>query len=273
MPPVKIVKVDPASDGESPRRRKFVPPGKRPNDFNRRFDKTQLKAASHGYTVHRDYAAHYFRWGFAFQRIKYRKTRVLDLGCGQDCPLARVLSFHLAAVPGLMVGVDLNKIAKPFSAAWFSVRDEFSFIDRHEELVEEYGAESFDLATCFEVIEHMHPEDGLKLLRNAADLVSPSGELLLSTPVYNGRKMATNHLHEYGVSELRGLIKSSGAWRVNSRYGTFASWNDIKKVMTQQERALYEELNEYYDHEVLSCFLAPKYPDASRNNVWVLRRV
>lgn len=83
--------------------------------------------------------------------------------------------------------------------------------------------------------------------------------------------MAANHLKEYTVSELRELIEESGAWRVERRFGTFASWNDIKKVMTPTERALYDELNQYYSHEVLSCFLAPKYPDACRNNVWVLK--
>jgi len=257
---------------DQPKVKKFTPPGKRPNDFSRRFDKTQLKSTSHGFTVHRDYAAHYFRWGFAFQRIQYQKTKILDLGCGQECPLARVLSFRLAAVPALWVGVDLNKITKPFKSQWARVHDDFSFIDRHFELVSKYGLESFDMVTCFEMIEHMHPEDGLKLLENAADLTKKSGEMLLSTPVYNGKKMAANHLHEYGIEELKELIEKSGRWRISRRFGTFASWNDIKKVMSSEERELYEMLNQYYDHEVLSCFLAPKYPDASRNNVWVLKK-
>lgn len=257
---------------EKPVKKKFVPPGKRPNDFNRRFDQTQLKSTTHGFTVHRDYAAHFFRWGFAFKRIEYQKTKILDLGCGQECPLARVLSFRLAAVPALWVGVDLNKIPKPFNSSWAAVKDEFSFIDRHAELIEEYGPRSFDMVTCFEMIEHMHPEDGLKLLKNAADLTRPGGEMLLSTPVYNGRKMAANHLHEYGIDELKDLILSSSDWKIKKRFGTFASWNDIKKVMNAEERELYDTLHEFYDHEVLACFLAPKYPDASRNNVWVLKR-
>lgn len=252
--------------------RKFTPPGKRPNDFDRRFDKTQLKSATYGYTVHRDYAAHFFRWGFMFKKIEYKKTKVLDLGCGQDYPSARVLNFRLPAVPALWVGVDLNKITSKSGIAWTKFHDEFSFVDRHQELISEYGASSFDVAVCFEVIEHMHPADGLKLLQNAADLVKDEGEFLLSTPVYNGKKMAANHLHEYKIDELKELIEKSGRWRVFRRFGTFASWNDIKKVMTVEEKELYEDLNQYYDHEVLSCFLSPKYPDASRNNVWVLKK-
>jgi len=254
-----------------PTRKNFTPPGKRKQNLDRRFDQTQLKSTTHGYTVHRDYAAHFFRWGFAFQRIEYQRTRVLDLGCGQEIPLARVLSFRLSAVPALYVGVDLNKIAKPFKAKWARVHDGFSFVDRHQELMVEYGTHSFQLLTCFEVFEHMHPADGLTLLRNAWDLCSPDGRLILSTPVYNGRRMAANHIKEYTVDEMERVIVDSGVWEVEERFGTFASWNDVKKVITPAEQALYQELNRYYDHEVLSCFLAPKYPDASRNNVWVLR--
>lgn len=253
------------------KKKKFVAPGKRPGNLDRRFDKTQLRSGAYGYTVHRDYAAHYFKWGFMFKKITYQETRVLDVGCGQDCPLARVLSFRLAAVPKLWVGVDLNRIPKPFNSAWARVHDQFNFVDDHERLVKEYD-HGFDVAVCFEMIEHMHVPDGRKLLMNFANLVRPKGELVLSTPVYNGKKMAANHIHEYGIDELRELIESTGKWRVTGRYGTFASWNEIKKVMTEPELALYEELNLYYDHEVLSCFMAPKYPDASRNNVWVLRR-
>jgi SAM-dependent methyltransferase len=222
--------------------------------------------------VHRDYAAHVFRWGFAFKWIKYQKTRVLDIGCGQECPLARTLNFRQAAVPGLWVGVDLNKIDKPFKAKWASVHDQFSFVDRHKELVKEYGSHSFDLVVCFEVMEHMHPDDGLRLLRAAADLAAVGAVMLLSTPVFNEKRMAANHIHEYSVDELETLIIKSGRWSITRRHGTFSSWNELKKVITPQERELYEELLHYYDHEVLSCFLAPKYPDASRNNVWVLTK-
>lgn len=248
----------------------YTPPGKRPQNLDRRFDQTQLKSTLHGKLVHRDYAAHFFRWGFATTYVAQGKTRVLDIGCGQEWPLARQLNQKLGTLPDIYVGVDLNKIQKKPGIRWTNVEDEFNFIDDHEKLAAKYGRR-FDLVTCFEVIEHMHRPDGLKLLKAVRKLVAPNATFLLSTPVYNERKMAANHIKEYTVKELQELIDESGDWTVERRFGTFASWNDLKKVMTPQERALYEELHGYYDHEVLSCFLAPKYPDASRNNVWLLR--
>lgn len=252
-------------------KRGWTAPGRRPQNLDRRFDQTQLKSTAHGKVVHRDYAAHFFRWGFASNFVKQGKTRILDVGCGQEWPIARTLTHKLADVPKQYLGVDLNRVQKKPGMAWSEVRDEFNFVDRHLELVKEFGKQSFDLATCFEVIEHMHPPDGRKLLMAVADLVKPGGTFLLSTPVFNG-KAAANHIHEYTVDELAGMIAKTNKWDLTKRYGTFASWNDLKKVITKAERELYEELHEYYSHEVLSCFLAPKYPDASRNIIWHLTR-
>jgi len=248
----------------------YTAPGKRLQNLDRRFDQTQLKSTHHGKVVHRDYAAHFFRWGYATTYVHQGETRILDIGCGQECPMARQLTKSVSSVPQIYVGVDLNKIQKKPGTAWTNVEDEFNFIDDHEELAAKYGRR-FDLVTCFEVIEHMHRRDGLKLLGAVRALCSSDANFLLSTPVYNGRKMAANHIKEYTVQELTDLIEESGCWKVERRFGTFASWNDLKKVMTSHERGLYEELHRYYDHDVLSCFLAPKYPDASRNNVWLLK--
>lgn len=248
----------------------YTPPGKRPQNLDRRFDQTQLKSNQHGQFVHRDYAAHFFRWGFATKFVELRKTRVLDIGCGQEWPLARQLASKMGSVPDIYVGIDLNPIRKKPGSPWTNVEDKFNFIDDHEKLAEKYGR-TFDLVTCFEVIEHMHRPDGLKLLKAVRKLSAPNATFLLSTPVYNERKMAANHIKEYTVKELQELIDESNDWTVERRFGTFASWNDMKKVISGDERTLYEELHKYYDHDVLSCFLAPKYPDASRNNVWLLK--
>lgn len=245
------------------------PPGTRKQDLDRRFDKTQLRANMHGRLVHRDYAAHFFRWGYA-QRFVGPKTRVLDIGCGQDLPLQNILGASPSTVPELYVGVDMNKL-RECKRKWVLLFDEFNFIDSYPRILnhERVGGVGFDLITCFEVIEHMHVVDGQNLLSAMKTCLRPDGQVLLSTPVYNGRKMAANHIHEYQRDELCMRILDAGL-KIDRIHGTFASWPEIRKVITPEERALYEELLAYYSHEVLSCFLAPKYPEASRNNVWVL---
>ncbi len=251
-------------------RGKLGVPGSKPQDLDRRFDVTQLKEDGHGQRVHRDYAAHFFRWGWASRFVESRKTRVLDVGCGQELPLVRVLTASINTVPAAYVGVDLNVIRKKPGMAWVeAVFDGFSFVDDWRSLID--GREPFDLVSCFEVIEHMHEVDGRRLLEGVVGCMSDDGRFLLSTPVYDGKKMAANHIKEYTVDELATLIDEAGL-EVVERFGTFASWNSIRKACTSQERDLLDETGRFYGGDVLACFLAPKYPDASRNNAWVLKK-
>lgn len=234
-------------------------------DPARQFDTTSLRVGgSQEKTVHRDYAAHFFRWGFA-GRFVNGDVEVLDVGCGVDLAFISILNHPRNNVPKRYVGVDLNK--KPRfvpSRTWAEIHFDFNFLERFKELGQ------FDLVTNFEVIEHMRKPEGEKLLRGLRACLKPTGQLLLSTPVFNG-KAAANHLHEWTIPELRTSIEQAG-FEIVRRHGTFASAQDLKKVVTKEELALTKRLAEYYSGEVLACFLAPLYPDASRNNLWVLRR-
>lgn len=245
-------------------------PGSKPQDLDRRYDTTQLRESGHGTKVHRDYAAHYFRWGWA-SRFVDPTTKVLDVGCGQDLPLVKILTASLSSVPAAYVGVDLNQLTRTTKISWVKdVRGEFDFPGGGwRDIKKTHG--TFDLVTCFEVIEHMHQEDGRRLLAGVRECLADDGTFLLSTPVYNGKKMAANHLREYTVAELQEMIEAAG-FSVVRRHGTFASWNDVRRVCTDAERRLLDEVGSFYGGDVLACFLAPKYPDHSRNNAWVLRR-
>ena len=235
-------------------------------DPNREFDTTSLKTTSHGYRVHRDYGAHFFRWGWVTRQLK-RDLEVLDVGCGVDTPFIRVLSGPEAtvALPKRYVGVDLNPLKNPPNRPWVTYLGEFNFIKRYRELG------TFDRVICLEVIEHMRITEGRKLLRAMRACLKPSGLLYLSTPVFNGNA-AANHLHEYTISELSREVKRAG-FLIQQRFGTFANKSEIKKVALPEELVLLKQLRTYYGDDVLACFLAPLYPDASRNNLWVLEAV
>jgi 2-polyprenyl-3-methyl-5-hydroxy-6-metoxy-1,4-benzoquinol methylase len=187
----------------------------------RRFDKTQLKAGGHGRTVNRDYAAHFFRWGWAARQIKQGES-ILDVGCGQDQPLLYVLASRIQTVPDVYVGVDLNHIPKKSSCKWADIYDEFNFVNNGKWLVDnDKGYTPFDKAVCFEVIEHMAVEDGAQLLDNLHYCLRDGGILYLSTPVFDGYR-AANHIREYTIPELRAMLENSG-FVIERRIGTFAS--------------------------------------------------
>lgn len=235
----------------------------------RRFDKTQLHERTHGQQVHRDYAAHFFRWGWVARHIQ-QGDRILDVGCGQDQPLIKILAGNMNLVPQLYLGVDLNEIPFKFKVKWGVVLDKFDFVGRWKELREAESIGHFNQAVAFEILEHMGSEDAQRLLEGIYELLSPGGTLYLSTPVFDGHR-AVNHVKEWEIPELKGLIEAVG-FKLEHRWGTFANVLEIKKVATPEESAVFDRLKEWFSNDVLSCIFAPYHPDHSRNNLWVCRK-
>ncbi len=238
-----------------------------PKWVNREFDKTSLHAHVQGYQVHRDYAAHFFRWGWVSRKFITPTTKVLDIGCGPDAALVRVLSYKANGIPKSYIGVDLNRLGDMPGFKWCKFCSNFNFSKRWKEL-QRMGP--FNVITCLEVVEHMNMPAMRQMLRGALQLLASGGVMLLSTPVFNG-KAAVNHINEMTVATLQKELHKAG-WIVNKRYGTFMSDGDRKRVASPEESRLIERLKEYYSTDVLACFLAPLYPDASRNNLWICSR-
>jgi hypothetical protein len=120
----------------------------------------------------------------------------------------------------------------------------------------------------------MGVEDGARLLANTFALLRPAGQFFLSTPVFDGQA-AANHIHEYTIPELKEACEQAG-FVVERRIGTFASKPAILRAMREAGDAagefVYGRLEEWFGGDVMATFMAAPYPDASRNNLWVLRK-
>lgn len=238
----------------------------------REFDTTQLKLSGHGRILHRDYSAHFFRWSFA-RRFITAKDNVLEIGCGEDKPLSTILTRGVAAYVNHYVGVDLNKL-KPSSHQRLAFYGEFDFTKRYKELLKTHG--QFDVVVHMEVIEHMSIAHGQQLLKACFECLKPGGVMLMSTPVYDGKRHAANHIHEYTVPELQKLVEKA-KFQVERRFGTFM---DIKHIGKGTEpdgfgmaiRQVKELLMEYFDNDAISNIFGPLYPDQARNNLWICRK-
>lgn len=245
---------------------------------DRDFDTTQLHESGHGQTLGRDYSAHFWRWSFA-RRFINKSMDVLEVGCGQDKPLAKILTRNVGFYCASYTGVDMNPL-KPGNHQRCTFIGEFDFTSRHKELLKAKPA-GFDCVVNFEVIEHMKVEHGVKLLKGMFASLKPGGFLLLSTPVYDGVRHAANHIHEYTVPELQKAIEKAG-FKVDRRYGTFMDIKHIGKmppanvegldVSAKTLDSVKRALGQYYDNDAISCLFAPLYPDNARNNLWVCRK-
>lgn len=241
---------------------------------DRDYDTTQLHEAGHGRTLHRDYSAHFWRWSFA-RRFITAKHNVLEVGCGEDKPLSKILTGGAAPHVKHYTGVDLNKL-KPSNSQRLTFHGEFNFVERWKELLKGDKAGGYDVVVNYEVIEHMKVEHGAKLLKAMLACLKPGGVLLLSTPVYDGVRHAANHIHEYTVPELQKAIEKAG-FTVERRFGTFMDIKHIGKVdpcdASQGAVALVRKaLEQYFDNDAISNIFGPLHPDHARNNLWVCRK-
>lgn len=258
----------------------------------RRFDTTALHAEGHGQLIsHADYIAHCEKYDFVWRSIKLG-DRILDIGCGTDLPLMRAINFVQSQANkvlykngGAYVGVDMNKL-KPTGINWATLigqcdftSDEgynaaFDAINLLNAEGEEATQRGYSMVVALEVIEHMMPPDGFNLLANIRDIMDPEGFAYISTPVYDGKGQARNHLWEYTIEELYDLIEMAGLEVVN-RMGTFTSEPQIKRWLKENNPAwleVYMAAREFHSSGYMSGLFAPMVPNESRNNIWVLRR-
>jgi SAM-dependent methyltransferase len=131
------------------------------------------------------------------------RARVLDAGCGSGRNMVE-LARH-----GEVTGVELS----PTSAALARER-------RTGEVIEgslmqmPFAADSFDLAVCLDVIEHLRDDRGA--LRELRRVIAPGGALLVTVPAYqwlwSGHDEVNHHCRRYNRRTLLAAADDAG-WR------------------------------------------------------------
>ena len=129
--------------------------------------------------------------------------RVLDYGSGEGYGTA-TLANHATSVTG--VDIDPAAIAHAQDKYISIANISFEAITDHRL---PYPDGSFDVITCFEVIEHV-PDPNL-VIAEIARLLSPTGVLLISTPnkaEYSDKNDYKNeyHLKEFYIDEFREFL-------------------------------------------------------------------
>jgi 2-polyprenyl-3-methyl-5-hydroxy-6-metoxy-1,4-benzoquinol methylase len=220
--------------------------------------------------VHRDYLAHCMRWSHILRRIDAGEI-VLDLGCA-DAPLGMMLYANKFR-PTRYVGIDIRegiletakaKLAKanfPIELLKLNLITEFSEVPKYD----------YSIITCLEMVEHIEGQYVEPLLKNIAEIMSAKTTFFLSTPCYDGKNQAGNHIKEWTYVELRELLWKY--FKVEASYGTFMNQAALKQCWSLEEMIVFEKLHEYYDSNVLSIIFAPLHAKDARNAIWRLKRL
>lgn len=241
------------------------------------YNKTQLTPQQEfeRHIYHRDQFAHYLRWSHVLKNAKIGQT-ILDFGCGSGEILE--VFYRNRYKPKQYLGLDIRTKTIEENSKKFEKLDfaEFRQCDLCQDELD--LGQSFDIITCFEVIEHIGHDNADAFLDNIAYHCNKNTVVYLSTPNYDPQVgAANNHLlgpnkevGEWDHFELQ--EKLSEYFDIEKKYGTFASIKDYKDDLTGWKKEAFDELKEYYDVNLLSNMMAPMIPaEHARNCLWVLR--
>lgn len=255
--------------------------------------------------IHRDYVSHCIRWShvlkFLLQKHVYKGIRVLDIGCGIDAPLARMMLSNRVA-PLEYIGVDYNHSRKfnldmfentrfkptTFGSVDFADDNHVWFdkaasgelcINIKGDNAEDYFAIP-NLITSFEVLEHIEPEHVIRVLKRVKYIMQETAEFhgytptfFMSTPNWNVTDTADNHVNEMKNEALGWLLEELG-FEIVDQFGTFASKRDYAHLLStkygQDVYRVYERLNDYFDSNLAAILYAPLFPREARNCFWKL---
>lgn len=233
------------------------------------YNKTQLtpKNEFEKHIYHRDQFAHYFRWTHVLKNAKIGQ-KILDMGCGSGEMIE--VFYRNRYRPEKFVGIDIRD----------KVPEKLKNLDFVEILVKDLCKpfdlnEKFDIITSFEVVEHIGHENLDAYLQNMVKHCKLGTRIYLSTPNYDPSVgAAKNHIingeiGEWDHFELAERLEKY--FNIKYRFGTFASQKDYKLELTGWKLEAFNELNKYYDTNLLSNLMAPMI-DASkaRNCLWVM---
>jgi SAM-dependent methyltransferase len=150
---------------------------------------------------------HLARYLFAARLARLR--RVLDIGCG-----AGYGSYELSHSAASVAGIDLAPEAIALARQSYTSPN-LQYLAASATSIP-FPDASFDLVTCFEVIEHIH--DWQLLLDEARRLLTPGGQFIVSTPnksyyAESRAQIGPNpfHVHEFEFDEFKAALESKFA--------------------------------------------------------------
>lgn len=229
---------------------------------------------------HRDQFAHYLRWTHILKDAKIGDD-VVDFGCGQANLLE--VFYRNKFKCNSYVGIDIRHKTIADDAAKFASVPWASFYEA--DLVKnylDYSQFNGNKVCAFEVLEHVGKQNADVFLENFKACGRDDATYYLSTPNYDPRVGAAgNHTYDSGDGrgvdvqefdhyELEAILKKH--FDIVDKFGTFASQKDYKPLMNDWQKQMFKELSRYYDSNLMANIMAPMFPDAARNTLWILKR-
>ena len=245
------------------------------NARGKEIDNTHLsidQAEARGF-IHRDYIAHCLRWThvskYLHLQARYKTARIIDIGCGKDMPLARML-YTSRLAPEKYLGIEYNKMDIPDMFKNSNFKPDLISGTDFTQIPFDHGAvvnTQFNYSTCFEVLEHVEPIKAIAILDYLPQFLTQDAVSWFSTPCWDEKVgAAANHVNEMTYEAFGSLLEEMG-YKILKHWGTFASIKDYKTELNGLQDT-FDKLREYYDSNYLATIMAPLFPEHSRNVLW-----
>ena len=148
---------------------------------------------------------HYHRYCFASRFVRGKK--ILDIGCGEGYG-----SAFLSQLADVVVGIDRDQAIIDYARKKYSSIPNLTFkVGNCQDAPDD--SENFDMAVCFELLEHLNPDDQVRFLNSMRQRLKPDGLLVISSPEKNEYAAAFPvknefHKHELTILELKAFLDS-----------------------------------------------------------------
>ena len=135
-----------------------------------------------------------------------KNQKVLEVGCGEG-----ILSIALAKSGNRVTGTDISDTCILLANKnKLRFRTEVDFL-RMSATRLDFPPNTFDWVVSTDLLEHLHPDDALNHLFEAARILKNKGKYLLITPNASvGLHAGSLHLKEYTLKELKELFARAG---------------------------------------------------------------
>lgn len=138
-----------------------------------------------------------------------KMARICDVGCGWGLLLVQLAASGYERLTGIEISRSQFEIARAVLPPSIELYcgDAISVLS---------SADEFDAFTIFDVIEHLHPEDAVHLLRTCYERLSPGGRVVIRVPNMSNvlasysKYMDVTHVAGYTEWSLYQLLDAAG---------------------------------------------------------------
>lgn len=145
---------------------------------------------------------HLVRYKFVRGFVK-PTDKVLDIACGTGYG-TRFISDYCKSI----IGIDCDEDTIAYAKEIYGGENRFFKVG---DILEIDG--KYDVIICYETLEHISKEQGVKVMQRFKDCLNPNGVLIISTPKKlpleeRSPNRLESHIYEYTLEDFQGLLNT-----------------------------------------------------------------